>query len=273
MACAMISVPNGDIRVRVDGVGRETVVFVCDTPVFIEHYDRLFVLLGERYRLICMELPGMGFSVPCATFGFSLAEQAGTVEQVLRALDVTSCTVAFSCVHGYLALLLAQNAPDLVRRVAVLQTPGWEEERRWARLMDFRGRGWVAKPVMGQFIVAVSQRVIARRWFAKVLAPGSDKAGFSQASAEAFDAGCGWALASLVQAYFSAPAPIFTPISQPSLVIWGEQDKSHHSTHKESVLQYFRDAESLSFHDAGHCPELEQPVLFAQHLVRLIEQR
>lgn len=269
----MLSVPNGEVRVRVGGSCRETVVLVCDAPAFIEHYDALIALLVRRYRVICMELPGMGFSVPAAGFGFTLQEQADTVEQVLRALDVEDCTLAFPCVNGYLALLLAQSAPELVRRVVVLQTPSWEEERKWALDIDFRGRGWVATPYLGQLIVSVSRRMVARRWFAKALGSGADAAEFSARSTAALDAGCSWGLASLTQAYFSAPAPVFLPISQPALVIWGAQDRTHRATDKESVLQYFRDAESVSFETSGHSPELEQPGLFTEHLVRLIEHR
>jgi len=269
----VLSVPNGEVRVRVSGSGAETVVLVCDAPVFIEHYDALIASLVERYRVVCMELPGMGFSVPVAGFGFTLQEQAETVEQVLRALDVAACTLAFPCVNGYLALLLAQNAPELVSRVVVLQTPSWEEQKKWALKIDFRGRGWVATPYLGQLIVSLSQRMIARRWFAKALGSGADAAEFSARSTAALDAGCGWGLASLTQAYFSAPAPVFTPISQPALVIWGAQDRTHRATEKDSVLQYFRDAESVSFETSGHSPELEQPGLFMEHLVRLIEHR
>jgi len=269
----MLSVPNGEVRVRVSGSGAEVVVLACDAPVFIEHYDVLIALLVERYRVVCIELPVMGFSVPTPRFGFTLHEQAETVTQVLRALDVAACTLAFPCVNGYLALLLAQNAPELVSRIVVLQTPSWEEEKKWARKIDFRGRGWVATPYLGQLIVSVSRRMIARRWFAKVLGSGADAAEFSARSTAALDAGCGWGLASLTQAYFSAPAPVFTPISQPALVIWGAQDRTHRATDKDSVLQYFRDAESVSFETSGHSPELEQPGLFTEHLVRLIEHR
>ncbi len=269
----MVAVPQGNVRVRVAGSGPQTVVFVCDAPAFIEHYDTLFTMLEDRYRIVCMELPGMGFSVPAKDFGFSLGEQAGAVEQVLRALGVAGCTLAFPCVNGYLALLLAQSAPDLVSRVVVLQTPSWEEEKRWALAIDFRGKGWVATPFLGQLIVASSQRMIARRWFAKALGDKADKAEFTARATAALDAGCSWGLASLTQSYFSAPAPIFVPISQPALVIWGTQDRTHESTNRDSLLQYFRDAESLTFADSGHSPELEQPALFAEHMTRLIEQR
>jgi len=96
----MVCVSRGDIRVRVTGAGPHTVVFVCDMPVLIEHYDRLFTLLEPRYRVVCRELPGMGFSVPGPAFSFTLVEQASVVEEVLRALGVQACTLAFPCVNG-----------------------------------------------------------------------------------------------------------------------------------------------------------------------------
>jgi len=269
----MVSVSRGDIRVRVAGAGPHTVVFVCDMPALIEHYDDLFTLLEPRYRVVCIELPGMGFSVPGPAFRFTLVEQASVVEEVLRALGAQACTLVFPCVNGYLALLLAQNAPALVSRVVVLQTPSWEQEQRWARRIDFRDRGWLATPVVGQLLVAVSRRAMARRWFTKASSGSSDAAVFSARAAAGFDAGCSWALASLTQAYFSGPAPVFAPIAQPSLTIWGARDRTHQMTDEQSVLQYFRDAESVTFPDAGHSPELKQPALFVEHLVRLIEQR
>ena len=109
----MVRVSHGDVRVRVTGAGSHTVVFVCDMPALIEHHDRLFTLLEPRYRVVCMELPGMGFSVPGSAFCFTLVEQAGAVEQVLRALGVRACTLAFSCVNGYLARRKPTSPPQL----------------------------------------------------------------------------------------------------------------------------------------------------------------
>jgi pimeloyl-ACP methyl ester carboxylesterase len=201
-----LAVGSADVRFRLEGRGSETVVFVCDTPVFIEHYARLFELLTPGMQVLCIELPGMGFSVANGVYRFSREEQAATVAAVLVSLQLEACTFAFTCVGAYLAPLIAASRPELVRRVLLIQAPSWNEARAWARRIDFRGKGVVATPYVGQVLVRAFRKRIAARWFAKALAPG--RAGpFADTAIAAFDAGAAWALASLVQSYFADVQP------------------------------------------------------------------
>jgi len=241
-------------------------VFVCDTPVFIEHYDRLFELLVPSMRVLCLELPGMGFSRPAPGFDFTLRSQANAVLELLQSEGVQKCVLAFSCVGAYMALLLAATAPALVQGVVCIQAPSWSEEKAWARRIDFGGRSIVATPVLGQLVVRAGKRAIAGRWFDKALGPAADKAHFIATASSAFDAGSPWALASMVQSYFGRADPVLQAASQKALVLWGAQDRTHRRTNKQSSLAYFPDAEVVTFDDAGHCPELEYPDRFAATL-------
>ncbi|WP_394844835.1 alpha/beta hydrolase [Pendulispora brunnea] len=259
--------PSGNVRLRCQGEGARTIVFVCDTPVFIEHYDGLFDLLSPRFKVLCLELPGMGFSKAARGFDYGLRSQAQAVREVLEAENVEDCILSFSCVGAYLALILASMAPSVVRGVVSVQAPSWEQERIWARRIDFGGRGLVATPVLGQLLVRAGKRRIAKRWFHSNLGKGAAKQQFADTAAGAFDAGSPWALASMVQAYFSSEDPTFVPVQQPALVIWGSQDRSHRRSDPESALPYFREARVMRFDQAGHCPDLEQPQQFARALV------
>lgn len=94
----ILATPSRRVRLRRVGQGRRTVVFVCDTPVFIEHYDQLFELLAPHFHVLCLELPGMGLSQPARGFDYGLASQATAVREVLEAEAVTDAILAFSCV-------------------------------------------------------------------------------------------------------------------------------------------------------------------------------
>jgi pimeloyl-ACP methyl ester carboxylesterase len=238
-------------------------VFVCDTPVFIEHYDYLFELLAPNFNVLGLELPGMGLSQPARGFDYGLASQARAVREVLEAEGVTDAILAFSCVGAYLAWLLAAQLPDVVRGVISVQAPCFAQERAWARRIDFRGRGLVATPVLGQLLVSATKRRVAERWFEKTLGPSTDSTAFSAIARAAFDAGSPWALASLVQAYFGDVEPTFPRVEQKALIVWGDADRSHHLSDPESALPHFRSAKVVRFEGAGHCPDLEQPVRFA----------
>ena len=261
----MLALPRAHVRFRLAGTGPETIVFVCDTPVFIEHYARLFDLLSPTLKVLCIELPGMGFSIPKGAYGFSLEEQALSVAALLDALDLRDCTLAFSCVGAYLAPLIAASRPELVRRVLLIQAPSWEEERLWSRRIDFGGKGLVATPYLGQALVRVLRRRIARRWFDKALAPGRGEP-FAELAVSAFDNGAAWALASLTQSYFGQPTPTLPALRVPTLALWGGSDRTHQRTDKRSVLSLAPAAAIVRIDSAGHCPELEEPARFCDIL-------
>jgi pimeloyl-ACP methyl ester carboxylesterase len=260
-----ITTPTAILRVRDEGTAGDPIVFVCDTPVFIEHYDRLFSLLTPTMRVVCLELPGMGFSMPRGDYRFSLQEQARAVVAALDALQLRACTLAFACVGAYLAPLIGEWRPDLVRRAILIQAPSWQQESLWARRIDFRGAGIVAIPYVGQSVVRAFRTRIARRWFEKALAPGRAHPFITVAEA-AFAGGASWALGSLVQSYFGDAEPNLRPLRVPTLALWGELDRTHRDTDKRSVLSLAPDAHITTLKTAGHCPELEEPERFCELL-------
>jgi len=80
---------RGRMRVRDVGHGARSLVFVCDMPMLIEHHAELFALLREDFRVLCLELPGLGFSQPsCAASRFEA--HAGTTALCVAALESAS---------------------------------------------------------------------------------------------------------------------------------------------------------------------------------------
>jgi hypothetical protein len=62
---------------------------------------------------------------------------------------------------AHLAWLLAAELPNVVRGVISVQAPSFAQERAWARRIDFRGRGLVATPLLGQLLVSAGKRRLA----------------------------------------------------------------------------------------------------------------
>jgi pimeloyl-ACP methyl ester carboxylesterase len=247
--------------VRVVGQGSPTIVFVPDPPNVIEHYDELCELLSPLARVVCFEMPGFGFSFPPFGFQFTLEEQVATAADILCELALSPYALAFSCGSAYGALRLAVNSPNLVERLILIQAPSWPEERRWAARVD-RG-GLVRRPVVGQALLAVGKRRVARRWYRAALSHQSQADKFIGPCLDAFDEGACFCLASGFQANFARDIG-FAPVEQPVLVLWGLADRTHRHSDKSSVLQYAPHAQWVEFADAGHFPELEQPARFAE---------
>jgi len=88
------------IRIRVAGQGKRTVVFTADSPVLIEHHDALFDLLSPHVTVLCIDVPGFGFSAPAKDFGFTLDEFTEVLDQILERLGCASYVLSFPCFTG-----------------------------------------------------------------------------------------------------------------------------------------------------------------------------
>jgi len=86
---------------------------------------------------------------------------------------------------------------------------------------------------------------------------------FTEVTQCSFDHGGGFALASAYQKHLAGPEPDFGIIGQPALAVWGELDRSHAQTQRDSILRYVPGAKLVSLPEAGHFPELEAPQRFA----------
>jgi pimeloyl-ACP methyl ester carboxylesterase len=264
----LVDTPTGPVRLREQGQSERTVVIACDPPNVIEHYDALFDIMAPTHRVICLEMPGFGFSRPAVGFGFGLPDYASTVMHLLDDLRVGPCTLAFPCVWGYVALRVAAERPELVAALALTQTPQWSDEVAWARRID--SYGLIRTPIAGQALMAVAPRPVADRWYRAALPraePALDR--FTTPARAALSRGAMFCLASFTQAWFGGPAPTFAPVPHPGVIIWGGADRSHRYSGAESALQYLPRAHHLTMPDAGHFPDLEQPERFRDALTTI----
>ncbi|MEZ5503456.1 MAG: alpha/beta hydrolase [Halioglobus sp.] len=261
-----MDLPLARIRYRVSGSGPKTIVFVADPPNVIEHYDRLVELLAPSFRVICLDMPGFGFSYPKRGFTYSIHDQVEVASQLLKRLGFGPYYLAFSCGGAFAAVGLATQWPDLVSGVINIQAASWEEQAQWAQRVDLMGI--VGTPVLGQLMLACVPNWVAKKWYEVALPKPTTAVEFAKIGSESLQHGACFCLASgLQQLRANVEPPILQSVSQPSLVLWGTADRTHRRTDKNSSQRYFPDAEWHEFEHAGHFPELEMPEHFAS-LVR-----
>src|SRR3989337_2871560 len=64
----------GQLRVIDTGGSKPALVLTPDGPCVIEHYDALIQSFFEQFRVICFDMPGVGFSFPSYDYRFGIAE-------------------------------------------------------------------------------------------------------------------------------------------------------------------------------------------------------
>ncbi len=265
-----VAVPGAAVRVRAAGErapGALTVALVCDPPSVVEHFDDLLALLAPHARVVCLEPPGFGFSVPARGFGFGFDDFAACFEHALDALGEGPYLLAFPCIWGHLALRLAARRPDLVRKLMLWQTARWDEQARWAHAAD--PERILLRPFVGQATMALRPERIALLWYRAALSKGR-AAELVPALHDALRQGAFCCLGSLWQRWFGAsgPAPAAVRVDQPALLGWGPADRSHRETDRFALAaQLPDDARRHVFEGAGHSPELETSAAYAEVLL------
>ena len=253
---SFLQTPAGPIRIRDSGGQSPSVVFACDGPNVLEHYDAVFELLSPSYRLICLELPGFGFSWPNSSFDFSLQQYVNITAHAILKLCAWPATLMFPCAWSYVAFQLATEQPSLVDRLIVSQCPHWEEEMSWSRYIDTNGL--IGTPVIGQLFLAVAPQTLSDRWYKNALPPGRPTNDFAEPARKVLSSGGIFCLASLTQAWAHVRNPSFK-VTQPAVVMWGGADRTHRRSNPNSVLEYLERGKIMVFSEAGHFPELEDP--------------
>lgn len=186
----------GAVRVYDSGSTKPCIVFVPDGPNVVEHYEVLIGLLVQRFRVVCFDMPGFGFSFPRSSYRHSLVEGANAVLGVLDGLGIETAALAFSCANGFYALQTALVAPERITRLILSQTPSLTAMHAWTYRNIPRP---LRIPVIGQVAAWLFRRQAAHGWYGRALPRTTDVQLFRRTAHNALSSGGCFCLAGVVQ--------------------------------------------------------------------------
>jgi pimeloyl-ACP methyl ester carboxylesterase len=134
----------------------------------INYWDGMIPLLAREHRVLAVDLLGHGGSEK-PTSGYSVSNQADLVAEALDKLGVSDAEVVGHSLGGGVAVALAQQSPQLVNRVFIVDTPPTHEDG---------DLGLVAKlgfaPVIGEAFWRIKPDFAVKKGLEVAFAPGFD---------------------------------------------------------------------------------------------------
>jgi len=134
----------------------------------IDWWDEMTPLLDRDHRVVAIDLLGHGGSEKPAS-GYSIPNQADLVAQALGRLGVRDATVVGHSLGGGVAVALAQQSPELVDRIVIVDTGPTHEEG---------DLGLIARlgfaPVIGEGFWRLKPDFAVRKGLEVAFAPGFD---------------------------------------------------------------------------------------------------
>lgn len=257
----------GKIRVFDTKGNKPVVINVPDGPNVIEHQLALIQELSKKYRVICFEYPGMGFSYPNFNYDYSFKSGSNLLIQIMDLLGLENTTLLFSCSNGFYAIQAAIDHPNRFKHIFLSQTPSTEAMLKWTEKSI---PSLLKLPIIGQLTNAVLAKKFASVWYKYALPKNNPyQLDYAQTAIDSIARGGCFCLSSLVQGLKKDGNAILNLTGTPTTLIWGSMDFTHRKTQKESIKNHIRDCEIIEFQDCGHFPELENPKSYVQ----LIKER
>jgi pimeloyl-ACP methyl ester carboxylesterase len=166
----ILSLDGGDIQVVDHGPRNSSpIVLIHCFSCAINWWNRMMPLLDKAHRVIAVDLLGHGGSEKPGS-GYSIPDQASLVAQALAKLGVRRATVVGHSLGGGVAVALAEQSPELVARLVIMDSRSSPEEGG--------GLGTLANlpfvPVIGQALWQIKPDFTIRKGLEVAFAPGFD---------------------------------------------------------------------------------------------------
>jgi pimeloyl-ACP methyl ester carboxylesterase len=217
--------------------------------------------LGDRFRVIAVDLPGFGDSDKPIGAPYDARFFANAGIELLDALELERAHLVGNSLGGRIALEIALRDPGRVDRLGLLAPSlAWRRDRPWLPLLR------LTRPELG--LVQLAPRAVVEGIVHRLI-PGADQ-GWTAAGVDEFlrayltPAGRAAFYAAARQIYLDEPhgeAGFWTRLRtlQPdALFIWGRRDKLVPIAFERHVAEALPRARQLEL-DCGHVPQVERP--------------
>ena len=241
-------------------------------------WDQALALLAEDHTVIAPDLMGHGDSAK-PRGDYSLGAHASGIRDLLVALSIERASIVGHSLGGGIAMQFAYQFPERCERLVLVSSGGLGEEvHALLRAATLPGSEFVlpllAHPRLLE-LVSVIPRALGRvglrtRVDLEEMARGYQ----SLSNAEARSAFI-HTLRSVIDPTgqrIDASDRLYLASKMPSLIIWGCRDRIIPAKHAQSAHESMPGSRLELFEEAGHFPQLDDPLRFARTVQSFLSQ-
>lgn len=256
------------IHYRDEGAG-PPLLLIHGTAASLHTWDAWVAELGERYRLVRLDLPGFGLTGPEPDHDYSIERRVDVLVALLDHLGIERATVAGNSLGGYVAWQLAWRRPERVDALVLVDASGYPKGPSSGGNIFDLGR----VPVLGPLLSKLTPRALVA---AGVRQAYGDP---SVPSPELIDryyrllrrAGNRQALLVALNRERRDDTARIPGITQPTLVMWGEEDQLVPVADAERFHEDLPKSQLVVYPEIGHLPMEETPERSARDATAFLE--
>ena len=242
-------------------------------PLFLIHgflsstfvWSRVFLeLAAAGFRVIAPDLIGYGYSAKPRNFDYSIESQAKVLAGLLERLGCEGAILVGSSYGGALALTVALDQPELVRKLVLVGAVSNNEPKRFMMMRLVR------TPVVGDIVsplLAGSRRLLRAR-MKRVYDRHQTSLDEFRVDARFLPLRAASTHRAIIRTVRNWDAMRIQReahlVKQPTLLIWGDNDPDIPLRDGEELQQQIENSRLIVFKDCGHHPQEEYPTAFTK---------
>lgn len=248
-----------DVHLRDEGPREDPlpIVLVHGTSASLHTWDGWVEALKGKHRVIRVDLPGFGLTGPSPDGDYSLPAYSRFIVQVLDRLNLQRAVLAGNSLGGAVAWKTAVDHPSRVVKLVLVDAAGYPMEAQSVplgfRIAHIPALAPLMRNVLPRRLVESSVRNVyadpakvtpelVDRYFELTLREGNREA-----------------LSARLQAGNEAFTAQIAQIKQPTLVLWGAQDRLIPPSQAQYFARDIQGSQVQVFEGLGHVPHEEDP--------------
>jgi len=251
---SIIQTDYGKLRVLDTKGNKPIIINAPDGPNIIEHQEKLILALSKKFRVVCFEFPGLGFSYPSSNFNYSVNNGANTILNLMDILKIDKAILSLSCSNGFYGIKATEIAPEKFTHLFLSQTPANHTMLNW---VSHNIPKPLTYPIIGELLNSISEKKLTEKWYKKAYPKGTDNTAVNNIALNAFDNGSCFCLSGLVQGLNIDISDNLKVLDVPSTLVWGNKDYSHRNSDYNTITEHLPNCKIVEFKNCGHFPELE----------------
>jgi pimeloyl-ACP methyl ester carboxylesterase len=241
------------------------------------HWEPIMPLLAERFTVIAPDLLGHGESAK-PRGDYSLGAYASGLRDLLIALGHRRATVVGHSLGGGIAMQFAYQFPERCDRLVLMSSGGLGEEVSILLRAGTLPGAELVLPILSSSHVRGAVEAAGRLLGVLRLKPGPDISELARGIGSLADSEARSAFLHTLRAVVdhggqrvSAVDRLHLTRDMPSLVVWGERDPIIPVAHGRAAHGAMPGSRLELLPDAGHFPQLEDPVRVSRILTDFVE--
>lgn len=255
-----IAVEGVAVHVRDEGPrdDPEPIVLLHGTAASLHTWDGWTARLLAEHRVIRLDLPGFGLTGPSVDRLYTLPRYSQFMAAFMDAMKLKQITLVGNSLGGAIAWKTAVDFPERVSRLVLIDSAGYPSQATSVpigfKLAANPDLAWLTSRLLPRSTIESSVRSVyghvervtpelVDRYYELALREGN-----RQALRDRFAQQKGGELARQIKR-----------VSQPTLILWGGQDRLIPPSVAQQFVADINGAQIVTFDDLGHVPQEEDP--------------